>query len=542
MGTLFFNGNIITGDSPAPARSMFVVGHRITSISFDDTPAKGEPDKRVDLKGRTILPGLSDSHGHIFWTGLRHVRLQLDRCENELELVKLISSTASQKKSGDWITGEAWDQNRWTNDLGVENVDSKLPTSFLLSQAVKHHPVFLYRVDGHAALVNKMALDISGVNRSTPDPEGGLIVKDANGDPTGILLETAMDLVGRHVPPPSLEEKQEGLRLALKELASEGVTSFHECGADKDEIDLIYKFAASGQLTCRMHVMIDGAKKSLREEYFKNGPQLDLKKSLVQVRAIKLFVDGALGSRGALLSDDYTDAPGIKGVPIMDEAQIFQISTQAIKAGFQVATHAIGDLAGEIVLNAYENALKEVSLVSKPRLRIEHAQMASKAQIEKYKRLGVIASVQCCHCTSDMPWALSRLGEERLASKSYRWRSFVDAGVLVCNGSDTPVEPPKPFWGMHAAVTRRGRAKEGTGTDYSGGAEKEVLSRDQAFAAMTINAAWAAFWESDIGTLAQGKLADFIAVDRDPMKVPAEDIHKIKVEATWFGGELIYGS
>jgi predicted amidohydrolase YtcJ len=260
----------------------------------------------------------------------------------------------------------------------------------------------------------------------------------------------------------------------------------------------------------------------------------------VQVRAIKLFADGALGSRGALLRSEYSDAPGVKGVPIMNETQIRDITIAALRSGFQVATHAIGDRAGEIVLNAYEQALASVPDCVDPRLRVEHAQMASAADIARYKKSGVIASIQACHCTSDMPWATARLGNERLQQIAYRWRSFLDAGVVVCNGSDTPVELPRPFWGMHAAVTRRGRADEGPGADYSGGAPDEVLTPEQALAAMTTSAAWAGFLENHIGSLEAGKYADFILVDRNPLTIASEDIHKVKVLSTWLGGRAVF--
>jgi len=538
MKILYVNANIITAETGSPARAMLVDGSMIGALYSEAHPHEAGVDETVDLAGATILPGLIDSHGHIFWTGLRHMRLQLGDCASEEAMVKKVVAFAAGKPRGTWISGEGWDQNLWSSQYRGDA--SALPDHQLLSLNLPENPVFLYRVDGHAALINRSALVCAGITRETPDPPGGHIVRDNQDEPTGILLENAMDLVARHLPPMTPGDKKKALGLALAELAQEGVTCFHECGADEQEIEILHEFAESGQLTCRMHVMFDGGKKDLREKFFGQGPTFDDGRALLQVRAVKLFADGALGSRGALLHEEYADAPGISGVPVMREGEICDITIAALQKGFQVATHAIGDLAGEICLNAYQRALETLGHSGDYRLRIEHAQMTSSTDIERYARLGVVASVQCCHCTSDMPWALARLGKERLAGKAYRWRSFVDAGVPICNGSDSPVEPPRPFWGMHAAVTRRGRVEGGRGPDCSGDSPGEVLTPPEALAAMTSTAAWAAFWESKVGSLAVGKLADFIEIDRDPLKISPDEIHEIKVLRTWFGGRQIF--
>lgn len=547
---LFKNGHIITAGTP-PANdadangklvSILVEGGLIKAIGPSAAMTHRHGCREIDLEGALLLPGLADSHGHIFWTGLQAMRLQLSHLESFAALVERVAMGALQKSPDQWLVGDGWDQNQWQGSTTATG----LPEHHDLSRRVPQVPVFLTRVDGHAALVNKVAMDRCGINRSTPDPPGGQIIRDGSGEPTGLLLETAMELVARLVPPPTATEKREALRIALRRLACQGITSFHECGAAADDLAALDAADAEGWLTCRMHVLLDGFQKDFVDDWLRRGPRLvnkvdELKNHYgssasgsqrgfsfgrVQVRGIKLFADGALGSRGALLSEPYTDAP-THGVEVTTITELESRIVAAKRAGFQVATHAIGDQAVKNVLKAYAKALAHEADPRALRWRVEHAQLVADEDIAEFARLGLVASVQCSHCVADASWAKYRLGTQRLASLGYRWQSFLKAGVVLCNGSDTPVEAPEPFVGMQAGVTRLGEDSQ------------ERLSRSEALGAMTKSAAYAAFWEEAIGALAPGKHADFIAVDQNPMTCPEAAIHKTRVLKTWVDGHEI---
>lgn len=497
----------------------------------DDMPRSGVPPfGHVDLKGKTVLPGLVESHGHLILTGLMTQRLNLAGAESLDELCAMVGVHAKVAAAGGgWLLGGGWDQSRW-QDYDEARLLRRLDAASLGC------PVFLTRVDFHAALVNSAALRLGGVTAETDDPAGGVIARTRGGKPTGLLVDNAMQLVGRKIPPPSASQMREALLTALAECAGNGVTAFHDCGVGAEEIAIFERLQAEGRLSCRMHLMVDGTREDLRDSWLERGPRSRTADGLVQIRAIKMFADGALGSHGALLSQPYADRPDCVGIEIASRDLMQKVSEAALARGFQVATHAIGDLAASRALDAYEAAFARHGdgKHGDRRFRLEHAQIVQDADLGRMARLGIIASVQCVHCAADARWAAQRLGK-RLAM-AYRWRSFIETGVRLINGSDTPVEPSWPFMGMQVAVSRRGY----DGLPVPGNAEGEALTRDQALAAMTIDASYAAFMDDVAGSIGSGKYADFIVVDRDPLRCAEGEIGATKVLETWLGGERIF--
>jgi predicted amidohydrolase YtcJ len=535
---LFCNANILCGAADlAKARSeaMLVRNGQIVAIgSAKSLRAGARQPEVVDLGGRFVMPSFVEPHGHIFWTGVQQMRLQLGACCSFDELIEKVVQAAQKLPPGSWIQGEGWDQNLWDNGREA------LPTHTKLSAAVAQHPVVLTRCDGHAVLVNAVAMSHCGINDSRQDPAGGRIVRDEVGQPTGILLETAMELVFREVPAPDAHQRREALRAGLKILAAHGITAFHECGANAEEI----KILQDEYLTARFHVLIDGNDDALVEDWLQRGPKLWDHADRLQIRAIKLFADGALGSRGALLMEPYNDDPTNSGVAICPQHRIESVSVAALRRGFQVGVHAIGDLAARIVLDGFEAALRQCPHEKQKRdhrFRMEHAQLLHPRDVPRFAAMGVVASMQSCHCTSDLPWLEARLGTARAAERGYLWRALWDSGAVVINGSDTPVEPPNPFWSLHAAITRRPRdASSGEGAFVP----SQCLSVEQALAAATTNAAWAGFGEHLSGELRPGMPADFIVLNQDVFARPFAELCDVlvtqKVDETWLSGQRVY--
>lgn len=516
--TIFYNGSVVTCDAANPLAGGFVIeGGLFTEVlSFPSTDLSSlDPRARhIDLKGATVLPGLVESHGHLFLTGLRQCHVDLRGAGSFSEVLRRVSSRAKAVSLGSWIIGEGWDHHEWASG-GQASLPGKHEFE-ALSAAVPNHPVFLTRIDWHAAIVNRSGFLATKAS----------IPLDHEGQQTGLLIDTEMEAVQRCIPAPTCAELAEALSRSLGECARLGVTSFHECGASAEEIAVFQEFRAAGKLTCRMHVMIDGTKKAHRENLLAQKPLLLDIDGVLQVRAVKMFADGALGSRGALLFESYNDAD-TKGVAIASEDEIAEVSKAALRQGYQMATHAIGDRASHVVLNAYGKALAKSSGAAL-RWRMEHAQMLIPADVDRMARLGIVASVQCVHCVSDARWVKERLGKRRLEERGYLWRSLLERGIKVINGSDTPVEPMGPFTGMQAAVTRGGL----------GG--NEVMTPAEALAAMTIDAAWAAFMDHEIGSIQIGKRADFIIVDQNPLTCSPDLISTTRVQQTFFAGKQIF--
>jgi predicted amidohydrolase YtcJ len=509
---------------------------QFTGLVFDDGKvlATGEsaalkiqfPMARViDGKGRTLLPGLIDAHGHVRDLGLDSVRIRLYGTRSLTVAQQTIARYAHAHVERLWLLGGGWNQVTW--GLG------RFPTSAEIDAVVADRPVVLSRVDGHAQWVNTAALHAAGITRETPDPVGGRIEHNALGNPTGVLVDKAMDLMDAVVPQPTLDERRTALTSALAHLNSVGLTSVGDAGDDVSDVGLYREFADAGKLTVRIYAMIGDIGPDFAA-LSKSGPLIGYGNDRLTVRAVKLFADGALGSRGAALLAPYSDAPEQRGLLFMTPAQMQQKVETALQAGYQVNVHAIGDAANREVLDAFDAAYPHVG-GRQLRNRIEHAQVVAPDDIPRFQRLDLIASMQPTHATSDMNMAGARLGSDRLLG-AYAWRTFLAQGTRIAGGSDFPVESDNPFFGLHAAVTRTDHA----GQPHGGWRPDQSLTRIEAFRAFTLDAAYAQHQEQTLGSLEPGKWADFVLLDRDYFKIPAADIWKIKPEQTWVAGERVY--
>ncbi|MGA8708722.1 MAG: amidohydrolase [Steroidobacteraceae bacterium] len=480
---------------------------------------------RVDGGGRTLLPGLIDAHGHVLMLGFTFVRIQLFGTHTLAEAQQRIRAYTKQHPESAWYLGDGWNQVIWR--LG------RFPSAADLDAVIADRPAALGRVDGHALWLNSAALRAAGITRDTPDPTGGRIERDANGNPSGVLVDNAMRLMNGVMPPVDDAERLRALRAAIADLNSVGLTSVGDAGEPADVIALYRQLADAGELTVRVYAMILDAGDDFRA-LSKAGPLIDYAQGRLTVRAVKLFADGALGSRGAALLAPYSDKPDQSGLLRMSAAEMESKIQDGLAAGYQVNVHAIGDAANRQVLDGFEAAYKAVG-GRELRNRIEHAQVVALSDIPRFRQLDLIASMQPTHATSDINMAQDRIGPERLKG-AYAWRSFLDQGTRIAGGSDFPVESDNPFFGLHAAVTRT----DHEGNPPGGWHPEQAMTRLEAFRAFTLDAAYAQHQENEIGSLEPGKWADFILVDRDLFTVPAADIWKIKVEQTWLAGQRVF--
>lgn len=481
--------------------------------------------KRVDGGGKTLLPGMIDAHGHVLSLGASQMQLGLRATANLAEAQKTIADYARRFPLNQWIIGGEWNQANWK--LG------RFPTAQEIDAVVKDRPVWLSRVDGHAGWANSKALQLAGITENTPDPSGGKIEKDAHGKPNGILIDAAMSLVSKVVPPASNAEQRTALDLALLELAKVGVTSVHDAGVSESVDKLFREYADKGKLTTRIYGMLRGT-----DGYFdkvsQQGPLLTYGQDFYSLRAVKLFADGALGSRGAALMAPYSDAPHTHGLLFKTTDEMHTMIEKAASKGYQVNVHAIGDAGNHQILDGFAR-LPATS--ANLRHRIEHAQVVALDDIPRFKQLGILPSMQPTHATSDMNMAEDRVGAERIKG-AYAWRSFLQQGSRIACGSDFPIESPNPFWGVHAAVTRQ----DMMGKPAQGWYTNQAMTVQEALRCFTLDAAYAAHQESTIGTLEAGKWADFILIDQDMLNMPAKDIYKIKVLQTWVAGKQVYSA
>jgi predicted amidohydrolase YtcJ len=473
----------------------------------------------VDLAGAHVYPGFTEAHGHYSGYGAALEQVDLVGTTSLEEVVARARVAAQAIPQGEWVLGRGWDQNDWPRP--------EFPTADLLSQAIPDHPVLLRRVDGHAVLVNAAALALAGITAATPDPPGGRILRDAGGRPTGVLVDAAADRIGSVLPHPTAQALERRYLLAGRRLASLGITEIHDAGVGRAELAVLRAMQSAGSLPVRVYAMLDGSDDELLATELAAGRSLS-GDGMLAVRAVKLYADGALGSRGALLSDPYSDEPTKRGLELTDEAHLLELIRRIGEAGFQPCTHAIGDAAVKRTLSAYRLALDRGAGL---RPRVEHAQIVRPEDVSRFAELGVIASVQPTHCTSDMPWAPARLGPERIAW-AYRWHSLLAAGARLCLGSDVPVEDPDPRLGMWAAVTRRTPA----GTPSEGWNLSEALDVSEAIAGYTTGAAYAAFEEAWRGAIAPAYAADLTVVDRDLGAVPPQEILRARILRTVVGG------
>jgi predicted amidohydrolase YtcJ len=510
---------------------------QFTSIAFDDAgriiavgasadvAAKAPGAKRIDMQGRTLLPGLIDAHGHVFGLGQQLTQLDLFYSTSLGGALKSIGEYAAANPGHPWLRGRGWNQENWK--LG------RFPTAAELDAVVSDRPVWLERVDGHAGWANSRALALAGITKATPDPVGGKIVRDANGEATGVLVDTAQDLLTKVLPPQTEAESRLMLDRALGELARMGLTSVHDAGVDVTQDRLYRAYADAGKLTTRVYGMIGGAGADF-DTLAKNGPLKDYGNGMYALRAVKLYSDGALGSRGAALIKPYSDDAHSHGLLFFKSAEMDALMTKAMRRGYQVNVHAIGDAGNKQILDIYR---KEVTATksSAQRHRIEHAQVVQPADIPRFKSIGIIPSMQPTHATSDKNMAETRVGPDRIKG-AYAWRTFLHQGSRIACGSDFPVESSNPFFGLHAAVTRQ----DAQGQPVAGWYPNEAMSLKEAFRCFTLDAAYAGHREDSLGSLEAGKQADFIIVDQDLFKMPTYDIHKTGVLETWVAGKQVF--
>ncbi|MEM8798588.1 MAG: amidohydrolase [Pseudomonadota bacterium] len=481
--------------------------------------------KRVDGAGATLIPGLIDSHAHVMGLGEASLQIDLRGTKSLDEALERVKAFAAENPDLAWIRGRGWNQEVW--QLG------RFPTAAELDKAVADRPVWLSRVDGHAAWANTRALTIASVSAETADPSGGEIIRADDGAPAGVFIDAAEALVARHIPPLSSRERRQAFTNALEIMTSVGITTVHDAGTSPQDWALFNKFAYSGKLTTRIYAMIAGTDDTF-DRLARGGPIEGLKDDLLAMRSVKLYADGALGSRGAALNAAYSDKPESKGLLFNTDEELAAKVQKAASRGFQVNIHAIGDRANRQALDIFAG-LPDRQSASVLRHRVEHAQIVDPADFERFASLGVIASVQPTHATSDKNMAETRLGPERIKG-AYAWRRFLDAGVRIAAGSDFPVELPDPLHGIQAAVARTDLAGEPVGGWYVG----EALTLEEAIRAFTLGGAYAAFWEDRVGSLEPGYWADFILLDQDIFAIPATEIGKIKVLETWLAGEQVY--
>lgn len=514
------NARIYTVNPAQPqARALAVKDGRILAVGDSVSSHLGPSTRRIDARGRALFPGFIDAHGHMRGLGNLLENEDLRDYRSVAQVAAYVRREASRLPPGDWIVGRAWDQTNWG---GV------FPSAADLDAASPNHPVYLVRVDGHAAWVNSKALALAGITDTTQDPPGGKIMRDPQGRATGILIDRAQGLVSARIPAPTPAQIRRQLKRAAEECARLGLTGVHDAGISRADLDAYRDLLQSGELPMRVYLMIGGPG-ALWNEYLQRGLEIG---DFITVRAIKLMTDGALGSRGAALWQPYTDDKTNSGLLIMSKDAVERVARQAVEKGFQVCSHAIGDRANRTVLDAYAAALGGRN---DRRFRVEHAQVVSLPDFQLFRDFNIIASIQATHATSDLRWAEQRLGPDRIAG-AYAWQRFLKAGIPIANGSDFPVEPPNPLPGFYASITRQ----DFKGFPNAGWIPDQRLSREEALRSWTLGAAYAAFEEKLKGSLELGKLADFILLDKDIMQVPPAEILTTRVVLTVVGGKPVY--
>ncbi len=522
------NAQIYTSDVNRPvAEALAVRAGRIAFVGSNRgaLALAGPRTERLDLAGKTVITGMVDAHAHLLGLGQALRTVDLVGTRSYDEVIARVVERAKTARPGEWIRGRGWDQNDWA--------DTRFPTHAALSRAVPNNPVYLTRVDGHAALVNAKALELAQVTAATPDPSGGRFIRDSANNPTGVLVDNAQGIVGRVIPAPSRAELRGQTLAAIAEANRWGLTGIHDAGVAPEGIAVYEELAKEGRYNLRNYVMVRSSD-SVLDEILRRGPQKALYAGRLWIRAIKLVADGALGSRGAALLEPYSDDPGNTGLITTPPERIKSVAVRALKAGFQVNVHAIGDRANRIVLDQFETALREVPTADH-RFRIEHAQILRYQDIPRFAELDVIPSMQGSHQTSDMYWAPNRLGPARLGG-AYAWRSLLNTGVVIPNGSDFPVEAVNPLISFHSFFTRQ----DADNFPPGGWMPEQRTTRQEALLSITLWPAYAAFMENESGSLTAGKYADFVVLDRDIMAVAPEAVLGTHVLLTVLGGKAVY--
>jgi predicted amidohydrolase YtcJ len=537
---ILVNGKVVTVDTGlGEAEAVAVRGDRILAVgTTEEIRGTAGPDTRVlDLEGRLVVPGFIEGHGHFLGFGQSRMILDLSGTTSWEEIVGMVERAAREAPPGTWVTGRGWHQERW--DPPPDVTYDGVPTHSGLSEVSPENPVLLTHASGHASFANALAMDLAGVDRETPDPQGGTIVRDADGEPTGFLRQAAQGLV-RSVQAAAdetmtAEEREARFRrqveLAGEEALRHGVTSFHDAGTDFRGIDGLRALAEAGELPVRLHVMVRGESNEVMDARLPDYRMIGVGNHFLTVRAIKRQIDGALGTHGAWLLEPYADLPETSGLPQTPPDELRRTAEVAMRHDFQLNTHAIGDRGNREALDVYEEIFGENPERTDLRWRIEHAQNLHPDDVSRFAELGVIASMQGIHATSDGPWVPVRLGEARARERAYVWRSLLDAGAVICNGTDVPVEPISPLASYHASVSRM----MANGERFHA---EQAMDRMEALESYTLACAYAGFEEELLGSITPGKLADLVVLDRDILAIPEEEIPGTRVDYTILGGEV----
>ncbi|WP_419213366.1 amidohydrolase [Maribacter sp. X9] len=540
---LIYGGPIYTVDSTQTM--VEAVATHGDTILFAGTLAeaekyKSEQTRIIDLKGKTMTPGLIEGHGHFMGLGYNELNLDLMNTTSYQEIVNAVAEEVRKVKPGEWITGRGWHQSKW-DSLPSDAVNG-FQTHYKLSEVSPDNPVYLSHASGHAGFANAKAMEMAGIELLSKDGinkfevEGGEVMRDELGRPTGIFNERAMSLIKQHIPESTPEKNQKAFELAVAACHKNGITSFHDAAIDRETIALYEEMKLADKMNVRMYAMLWGGNKELLEEWYEKGPMID-PDHLVTIRSVKLNCDGALGSRGAWLLEEYTDRPGHFGHETLPMEFVKETALKGLQNGFQVCSHAIGDRANREILDRYEAAFKELpDLTNDHRFRIEHAQHLHPDDIPRFAELGVIPAMQAVHMSSDRPWAIDRLGEKRIKEGAYMWQALLKTGIPIINGTDVPVEPINPIASFYASVSR----KTLKGTPEGGYEPEQKMTREQALRSYTLDAAYGAFEEDIKGSITMCKLADFTIYDQDIMKVDESKLLDTEIAMTIFDGKVVY--
>lgn len=528
------NGNIYTVNERLPrAQAVAVNGDRIVFVGTDAQVQRyvGPKTRVVDLKGKTVVPGMTDAHHHLSGVGFREMTLNLEGVGSLEEFLAKVKARVDQSQPGEWISGRGWIETFWQPPI--------FPTRAELDTVSPNNPVILTRADGHGSVVNSAALKAAGIDKTTPNPFGGEISKDKQtGEPNGMLLDAAQRLVSSHLPPTTAAQAEEAIILGVKRDIALGWTQVQDPGGSYAEVGLMEKLYGEGKIKLRIYKGLSGPG-SEGQRLLREGPKIETFDNRLNVRMVKLYADGSLGSRSAALLQPYSDAPDTSGFLTIKEEELQPFLKEALRKGIQIQTHAIGDRGNRFILDQYEKAMNAVPRaewkIKAPRWRVEHSQIVNPTDIPRFKKLGVIPSMQPSHAIGDLHFAPSRLGIDRLKG-AYAWQSFIKSGSIIPGGSDAPVERGEPMIEFYAAVAR----KDMKGFSGEGWHPEEAVTREQALQMFTIWAAYAAFEEKLRGSIEAGKLADFTVLSADIMKIPEAEILKTRCLMTVIGGEVVY--
>jgi len=528
---LLTDGVVHTLDPRRPtAEAVAIRAGRVVAVGTNEELRgfAGPKTRVLALAGHTVVPGFEDAHAHFLGIGFARLDVDLAGTRSFAEVLARVEKAVKGRPAGEWIRGRGWHEEKWTTP--APGAVRGFPTHDALSAISPDNPVTLERADGHAVLVNAQAMAHFGISSHTVPPAGGELIRDAGGRPTGVFVDNAQRLVAS--PERSESELRRAVELATEECLAKGVTSLHDAGEPKEAISLYERLAAEGRLRMRLYVMAS----ALQTMKALERPRTGLGDGILDVRAVKVYADGALGSRGAALLEPYADDPGNVGLLRTSQEEMLETARYALAHGFQVATHAIGDRANRLVLDVYQKALAERPDAVDPRFRIEHAQQLSAVDIPRFAELRVLASMQGIHCPSDRPWAPKRLGDARIREGAYVWRKLFDSGARILNGTDAPVEDVSPIQNFHASVTRAGADEQPPG----GFDPDQKMTRAEALRTMTLDAAYGAFAEHQRGSIEVGKRADLVVLSQDLLSVPDDALLRTEVLATIVGGRVAY--